>query len=379
MFSKLKITNNVVYYDLNTFINIFEVFRLLPISEFVMGMKIRDLKKGNIEGKSFKNALHIVLIHKQKEINCKIFSNGKIHVPGNTGHTVLTEVIEHFISELKKLETKTTVNLEQKENFYYNGDFIVGKYKDTITNRIRVINSKFILVPEEINLIKENGFFYTDDHIRKRGVYNNLGEFIGDSVLKMQDRKNLPKKTSFYKCQNKLYYKYNDKQFGEIIEPEHVVETLDTFEISTVIFYQSIKLELNVSNTNGSFKISATESESETDALDKDILFKLLSKRFTSIYNPNDYPAIKCIVYYNNFSGEITNKSNCSSSTIKIQIYSDRVNLTGRTKEIVQAGYLFIKEQLTELVPMSLKTGNIEKEVDSSMVLCTISELYEMM
>ena len=381
MFSNLRITNNVVYYDLNTHINIFEIFRLIEIDDFVLGMKIRNLKKGDIKGKSFKNALHILL---SGGINCKFFSNGKIHIPGNTSHLKLKQNLEKLVEKLKKLENTTSIKCVFKDNFYYNDnshdnknsefDFIIGKFNGILTNRIRIIDDTFILIPEEIKLIQDpRGFFYTDESIRKRGVYNNIGEYIGDSVLKMNNRKNLPKKDSYYVYQNKLYYRYNNVQFGEIIEPLKKIEKLEIDYLSTTIFYDemNMNLDLYVSNTNGTFDLTQT--------LDKNKLSDLLKKRYTTIYNPNDYPAIKCIVYYSNISGQFSNIEYCSSSVIKIQIYSDRINLTGRTKDIVTHGYNFIKELLLELGPQNyVLSEHREKEIDESIQECTIQELYSM-
>lgn len=380
-FSKLNITNSVIYYTLDTIINIFEIFDLLEIDTFVIGMKIRNLSKGEISGSAFKNALHIRLKEDRfrTALDIKFFSNGKIQIPGSVNHSDLLEVLEKLFIILKNLKNEKFYNLNYC-NFYFNKSYIVGKYNGIVCNRIKVLENNngvqlYILIPEEIRLLKQDNYFYSDDHFRKRKVYNNIGEYLGMSQVVMKERKNLPKNGSFYIKNKKLFYNYNSKMFGEIIEPEIKNKTLDENEkLKTIIFYnENFKIDLNISNTNGSFKII---SDLE---IDKTKLFDLLSLKYTTIYNPNDYPAIKCVFYYNNLSNSFTKKETSSSNTIKVQIYGDRVNLTGRTKKIVVAGYSFLTNLLLELNEQGFyKSVFKPKDIDISFKECTIFDLYEL-
>jgi len=375
-FSKLNVTNSVIYYDLNTIINIFEIFDLLEINEFVLGMKIREFVKGNMKGKAFKNALHVKLKGISNVVNCKIFSNGKIHVPGSSSHIELNKVFEKFITILENLNSSKFICMNIKNHIYYNENFIVGKYNGIICNRIKILKNSYVLIPEEIRLTLEDGFFYSEDHFRKRKIFNNLGEYIGMSEVIMENRKNLPKNGSFYVKNKCLYYNYNSKQFGKIQEPEFSFQKLNENEsLKTIIFFEKekINLNLNISNTNGSFKIISKNK------IDKTKLFNLLSKNYTTIYNPNDYPAIKCIFYYNSLSDTFSKNETPSSNLIKVQIYGDRINLTGRTKEIVVAGYSFLKKLLTILDIFNYTMNTFEvKEIDDSFKECTIFDLYEL-
>ena len=382
-FSKLNITNSVIYYTLDTIINIFEIFELTEIDSFVTGMKIRNLSKGKINGKAFKNALHIKLKENAITLDIKFFSNGKIQIPGSVNHSELLILLEKFFFNLKKLKSEQFCLINYSNSFYFNLDktYIIGKYNGHTCNRIRILNNNgtnvYILIPEEIRLLKQDGYFYTDEHFRKRKIYNNLGEYIGVSQVVMKDRKNLPKNGSFYIKNKQLFYNYNSKMFGEIVEPEIQNKILNENEkLKTFIFYnENFKIDLNISNTNGSFKILCLP-DSE---IDKTKLFNLLSKKYTTIYNPNDYPAIKCIFYYNNISNSFTKKETSSSNTIKVQIYGDRVNLTGRTKKIVIAGYTFLSRLLLELNEIGFYKSVLKtQEIDDTFKECSIFDLYEL-
>ena len=366
IFTDLKTVNTVFYFDINTDINVFEIFELTKISKrFITGMKLRNQKKGVVFGESFKNSLHVNIF----DMSLKIFSNGKIHISGNKSPKKILLILYCFLLYCKKIQQKKCfLNYESSGNFYKYKNWYIGKYKGKIVKRIVEIKDKLILVPEELFLIKNEDHFLTKTHIKEQSIYNNIGVYSGKSKLEMISRKNLPKRTSFYNVGKEFFLKYKDQKFGEIKIDSFENESLNQNQvISTDIFYDKIKISKHVINVNTVFKFN--------NVLNKSLIYHYFyDKKFIVFYNPDKYPAVKCNFYLTE-NNEITFIK--TNKLIKVQFHDSRINISSKTNDLAIILYDYIKKLLLENDFLKKEIKKI-KECEES-TCWTIQELYELM
>jgi len=138
----------------------------------IIGCKNSDEQRGYFKKnskKSFFNSSSLnIFINEKKQINFKIFKNGKIQITGIPNEDVAKKCIEHFIMYLKnKNIIKTIINYNNFRTVLINSDFFCG-IEINRENFYKILTKKFNL---NVSYESENypgvklGYFYNENYI----------------------------------------------------------------------------------------------------------------------------------------------------------------------------------------------------------------------
>ena len=204
-FGETRITTTTFEAYYNSTFNIEKIFEKIEIDSVILGIKYLNKYKGNVKQTvSFRNSITVIMYLEQfkKEVNMKVFLNGKVQLTGVKNKEHVKEAMYVFESKSKNILGETDTEVIVIDNIIYNKrehDLVLNK-EQTKYDNIKIYGSPdnvnykivgerkdndFILFCRETN-IKEKVYLLddyfveskkTEDHVKK--IYDTNGNHIG--------------------------------------------------------------------------------------------------------------------------------------------------------------------------------------------------------
>lgn len=346
----------------------------------IKSVKYRTFSLGKTNGKNpFKNALHLEFEIDTKDISCKVFYNGLIHISGIHDYNKITNFLKDFMDTMINYNTQYKIKPQIKDNVVYDGKYIIGKNEtgDFELKALKLSDNNFTLMKQNTNtdVILNGNYFYEDVHIKSRKVYNNLFDKSTICELSMPNRKNLPKENSYYIKDSKLISKYKDTVIGEFVYRETIENEIlnlpDEITITEVAHYPNNK-EFNVQIHN----MNVTLNNIQFHHINKNEIVSSLQKRHVQFsYNPDKHQSIACNVYISD-NGDVYYHDNPGLTKVKFQIQqNNKITMTCKDKSNILNLYRYLKWLFSEI------EKNIKSETpnNQSFIPKSIHELYDLM
>lgn len=347
--SKTHISTMVYEAYYNSLIDIEAIFETLQIDDVIIGLKYMNMFKGKVKQTSaFFNSITVIIYLEQydKEVNMKVFTNGKVQLSGvkNDQHvicamTTFKNIIDNIIytKNVKVIIINNVIYNKNEHTMYINKkhtrfDVIKIYGKTTNSSSYKIIgdrkgNDFTILIDgirEKVLEFDEDYFIQlkkTPEHIKL--LFDKNGNIVGEvKYVFRKTRRNIPiKGTQFIEdtevdlksIQNNedhinciktisMYDRFNNfigKQIVYLDKPVVPTENTDNIPLKCVACSSdNIDYKLKPFNINCDFKLSITENEDYYINL-VGIYTKLRSIGITTYYDPsaND-PALNIKLYF---------------------------------------------------------------------------------
>lgn len=107
-------STSVCIADLNTIVDIETIFKYIPIDDTILGIKYHGRYKGKVkQSGSFFNQISIVIFSEKynKQINLKVFTNGKLQMTGIKSIDQCVFFISLFLSKIKDIKGTETIEI----------------------------------------------------------------------------------------------------------------------------------------------------------------------------------------------------------------------------------------------------------------------------
>lgn len=402
--SDISVSTSVCVGKVDTNFELDTIYHYSKIDSELRGIKYLSNTKGNINNKnSFYNQLTVKVFVKKynKEINIKIFSNGKIQITGIKNETQAKAAIQIFLDKIKNIKGVTTKEVIVQDNLYYDKKNyeLYTKPSDIKYNvSINIYGHNSQNVYKIIGERKKTGIFFDNirlqvmfDYIKdkqiegdipdifkflyvsykhsnlEKKIFNIRGEYTG--VMRFVffiKRKNL----ILFKCSFKLisnepgmivYHiiNKNSKVIGkceillnEMIKPKTFEKTIDVM-YSSMSNQDTLNLNLKTTNINFNFFVNFGDT-----VINRSRFNEILCNKYKlhSYYNvDNKYPGINLKMKL----GDINNTTDSTNITYLI-FQNGKILVSGATQK---NQFHCIKKFIVDIITKEY-TNIVNKKVD---------------
>lgn len=347
-----KLTTKTLVAKTDIIFNLDVIFKFFECDECFKSMKYNNQLK-TIDGvivnqKSFFN--QITFKSNKSGTSIKIFKNNKIQITGVKSVEEAKSKLEHLLLKFDKIRGVTNLDLEIKENLFFDKD-----YNIYAKNEYRIIGVKnkngYVLGKNEVCVLDNDTGLFIGKEYKKciKNIYFYDGEIIGKREIVFFNKRYYLKRGSYINDKKEII------KYGEAVGKEETVYTKSISEIEDMkrewvknisgakysAFYGVLDISSIEYDTMMSNYIVDTSGEIDREQLNKD----LLDSGFNTAFDPWCYKGVNIKLFFDcdgGGNGKCMCKKKCSCRKATLLVFrtgkiiiSCSTNNTDNVKQVI--------------------------------------------
>lgn len=358
--------------SLHSSVDLVNIAKFITINEIILGLKFKMgdffIKKGICNNKNcFANQVTLILNLKEKKVNVKIFSNGRLHITGCTSKDNALEVKKLLEEEFNKI----TKNILCKSDFTIDPNGILLAKSDENTKFIYSRNYKCIGIyikddqGQSVYIIKGSDRCYFNKEKNALISQKNNGNYTY-SIFDLDGNKIGEKKLCLFSSK-KVFYKNKsiDVFYDPVSDSELLISGKNVIGKYIYDIYDS-SCDKSIINSDNLIWITENKDLKNFDpeiysamfsfnlgiSIDRQLLFKkLIENGYITKFDPNKYSGVNWslkLIKENEIVGKCDCKKKCICNTISIMIFqSGNVICSGiKNEDNINLVHSYINSQI---------------------------------